>query len=195
MPKAPIRPFSILALTLALALAPALGCVLAGPALAKEEKKVVPCTETTLKFDVPDYKVECEDRSDGSVNVDSMSVGVRIYTLHAFSAKEQAFLDVVDDHILGSSYIFYNRHGFQADIEQRYDARFSDWGNPDEIDGFEVRPVSVRFEGDDSVDCLAFRKEGPRRYSGIGGITVGMTCSYKGPDNARSVLKQFLDQR
>lgn len=173
---------------LGLALAPAL-------ATAADDSKTVDCSDTALKFEAPGYEVTCKDFSRSSVSVDSMAIGVKIVSLHAVSTGEQTFLDVVDDHILGSSHVFYHRRSMESDITARYDARFADWADEEEEDGFEVKRVTVRFKSDDPVDCLAFRKLGARRYEGVGGVTVGLTCSYGGREQAHETLKKFLAER
>jgi len=162
---------------------------------AATEGKTVECSETKLKFEAPGYEVTCKDYTRNSVSVESLSITEKIQSLHAFSKSEQAFLDVIDDHILGSSSVFFHRTSMESDFTRRYDANFTGWAREDEVDGFEINHVNVQFENDDPVECVAFRKLGARRYEGIGGFTLGLSCSYNGSEQSHHVMKQYLDQR
>jgi hypothetical protein len=156
-----------------------------------KDAKTVDCKETTLKFEMPGYEVSCKDLSESSVNVSGMTIDVRKYTLYAVSRTDQTFLNVLDDHLLGTTRVYYFRRGFESDFEERFDAKFSGWADDEEIGGFDVKRVDVTFEGDDPMSCLAFRKLGGRRYSGISGMTLGMVCTHAGRDHAYDVLKHF----
>jgi len=155
-----------------------------------DEGKTVDCSEITLKFDAPGYKVTCKDESDSSVSVGELNAGIAASTLHAFSATEITFLDAVDEHVLGGTRIYITRRTLQSDIEHFYSGSFSDWGAENDLGGFEVEHVTAKFSGD-PVECLAFRKLGGRRREGVSGLTAGIVCSMQGRDHAMEALKHF----
>src|SRR5262249_25646366 len=74
------------------------------------------------------------------------------------------FLAVSDRHILGTSRVYYNRRSLESDIDRYYsDASFTDWALDSGVGGFEVERVSVSFNHEDPMQCLAFRKQGAPR--------------------------------
>jgi hypothetical protein len=180
---------------LALGTTLAVGLGSAAPqARADEESKEIPCTDTPFDFTVSGYTTKCQDYSRGSISLD-VSASVRILTLHAVSDAEATFLDVVDDHILGTSRVYYHRRSMESDIGQYYShADFKDWADEDDIGSYQVKRVSVTFGHDDPLECVAFRRQGATRYSGIGGITVGLACSALGRDHAVAAVKHLAQK-
>jgi len=160
------------------------------PAAAKDDGKDIPCSDTPFTFDAPGFTAKCSDHSQASINLD-VPAAIKIVTMHAFSNTEATFLDVVDDHILGTSRVYYDRRSLESDISRYYKADFKDWAIDASVGGYEVEKVQVSFDREDPMDCLAFRKLGGRRYSGIGGLTVGLTCSQLGRDHAYAALKHL----
>lgn len=163
-------------------------------ARAEDESKEIPCTDTPFDFTVSGYTTKCEDYSQGTISL-NVSASVRILTLHAVSEAEATFLDVVDDHILGTSRVFYHRRSMESDIARYYSkADFKNWTDDEEVGGYEVKRVSVTFGHDDPLDCVAFRRQGGPRYSGISGLTVGLSCSALGREHAVAALKHLAQK-
>jgi hypothetical protein len=186
-----LRTAALLALATTLAVGLATG---GSRARAEEESKEIPCSDTPFDFSVPGYTTKCQDYSQGTISLD-VSASVRILTLHAVSDAEATFLDVVDDHILGTSRVYYHRRSMESDVGRYYShADFKDWADEDDIGGYEVKRVSVTFGHDDPLDCLAFRRQGGTRYSGISGVTVGLACSALGRDHAVAAVKHLAQK-
>jgi len=160
------------------------------PGRADEGGKDISCADTPFTFDAPGYTTKCKDHSAASINLD-VPAAIKIVTMHAFSNTEATFLDVVDDHILGTSRVYYDRRSLESDVSRYYTADFKGWALDTAIGGYEVERVQVSFDREDPLDCLAFRKLGGRRYSGIGGLTVGLACSQLGRDHAYAALKHL----
>src|SRR5262245_10782346 len=85
-------------------------------AAGADEGKAIDCADTGMSFTALDFDVKCEDHSDSSVSVGELAIGVRIHTLHAVSQKDITFLDVIDDRIMGSTRVFYNKTSMENDI-------------------------------------------------------------------------------
>jgi hypothetical protein len=162
----------------------------AAQAHAGDDGKEIPCADSPFKFDAPGFTTKCRDHSGGAINLD-VSGAERLMTLHGFSSAEATFIDVIDDRILGTTRVYFNRGTLQSDVSKFYSADFSDWASDPEIGGYEVMRVSVSFDKDDPMDCVAFRKLGARRYSGVGAITVGLACSALGREHAYDALKHL----
>jgi hypothetical protein len=176
---------------LSLAAAMAVGGLMSAVAFGADDEHKVDCAETGMKFEAPGYEVTCEDHSD-TAGAGEVTVGVKIFVLHAMSEKDVTFLDVIDDHIVGHTGVFYHRTSLQSDIDRYFKGSFSNWADQEEIDGFDVKRFSAVFGNDkEPLDCIAFRREGARRYEGIAGKTVGIACSMQGRDYAVNALKQF----
>jgi len=164
-------------------------------ARAAEDDHKVDCAETNLKFDAPGYEVTCEDHSERSAGVGELTIGVKIFVLHAMSEKDITFLDVIDDRIVGSTRVFYNKTSLESDIDRYFKGRFTGWADEEEIGGFDVKRFSAVFGNDsEPIACLAFRRLGARRFEGIGGKTVGITCSAQGHEYAVGALKHFTNK-
>ncbi|HVO01588.1 MAG TPA: hypothetical protein VMT54_05265 [Candidatus Cybelea sp.] len=153
--------------------------------------KEVACSDTPFKFDVPGFTTKCKDYSEATMNTVTPS-SARIMNLNAFSQSEVTFLDVVDNHILGTSRVFYHKRSFESDMAQYYSgASFSDWAVDSAIGGYEVERVSASFDKQQPMQCVAFRKLGTPRYSGVTGLTIGLACSALGRDHAYAALKHL----
>jgi hypothetical protein len=162
-----------------------------GTAQADEAKKI-DCESTGLKFDSPGFTVTCKDYSRNSVNVGQSLAASNSYSLYAFSESEMTFLDAFKEHVLGS--VYYIRRSMEADLEDNYTGKFSNWAAQDDIGDYEIRNVTVAFSSDDEMECIAFRKLGARRYEGINGLTVGLACSDNGQARALEAVKVFISQ-
>jgi hypothetical protein len=159
---------------------------------AHAEGVEIDCKETDIAFEAPGFTVKCKDYSRSSISLDESLAAANSYSLFAVSEADLTFLDVVSDHVLGSAY--YTRRSIDADLEGYYGDKFSDWAAQDDIGDFEIRNVTAAFEGDDPMDCVAFRKLGGRRYGGINGLTVGIACSDGGRSKALETVKLFISQ-
>jgi len=175
------------------------GVMLAGVILAfgaatgqANEGKKIECKETSLEFDAPGYQVECKDWSQDSVNVSGGTIAVKIFNLHAVSEADTTFLDVMDDHILGSTRVFYHKTSLEGDVGRYYTGSFTDWADEEDVGDFTVKRFVADFkDGSDRLDCLAFRRLGGRRFEGVSGMTVGLACSASGRDHALAALKHL----
>jgi len=179
----------VLSLVIALA---AGGLTYSNGVRAEEDEHKVDCAETGMKFDAPGYEVTCEDHSDNSAGAGELTVGVRLFVLHAMSEKDVTFLDVIDDRIVGSTRVFYNKTSLESDVDRYFKGSFTGWADEEEIGGFDVKRFSAVFGSDKTpLDCLAFRRLGARRFEGIGGKTVGIACSMQGREYALGALKHI----
>ena len=178
---------------LSLAIAVAAGALsYSGDLRAAEDESKVDCAATGMKFDAPGYEVTCEDHSESNASAGELSVGVKLFVLHAISEKDVTFIDVIDDRIVGSTRVFYHKTTLQSDIDRYFKGSFSEWADEDEVGGFDVKRFSAQFSGDKTpIDCIAFRRLGARRFEGIGGKTVGIACSMQGREYAVNALKHF----
>jgi hypothetical protein len=80
----------------------------------------------------------------------------------------------------------------QSDIDRYFKGNFTGWADEEEIGGFDVKRFSAQFGSDKTpIECIAFRRLGPRRFEGIGGKTVGIACSVQGREYAFNALKHF----
>jgi hypothetical protein len=174
-----------------IAAAVALYALTAAAAPADEGKKI-DCSETSFKFDAAGYEVDCKDASQDSIDVSGGTISVKIYNLHAWSQADATFLDVINDHILGSTRIFYRKTSLESDISRYYGADFKGWADEEDVGDFTVKRVTADFkDGSDPMDCLAFRQLGARRFEGVSGMTVGLVCSMSGRDKAMDALKHL----
>jgi len=170
----------------------AAGILLLGIAGARaEDGKTVECSDTPLKFDAPGYDVSCKDLSEASMNAGEQSAALKAFTLHAMSKTEATFLDVVDYHVAGNTRIVYSAGSVQSDVERLFGAKFANWSKDSDIGGFEVARVSATFNNADPLDCIGFQRLGGHRWGGVGGMTVGLSCSVLGRDHAVEALKHF----
>jgi hypothetical protein len=165
----------------------------AGGANAEEGEKV-DCKDTDLNFEAPGFKVDCKDYSRSSVSVGETNAATRAYSLFAMSEADLTFLHVFSNHVLGGTRLYFDKRGLESEIEDHFNAKFSDWADADEIGDYEVKRVNVAFKTGDPMECLAFRKYGARRQEGVSGMTVGFTCSASGRDHAVDVLKRFTGE-
>jgi hypothetical protein len=167
--------------------------VAASPALAAEGREI-DCADTNLKFDAPGFTVDCKDYSQNSISAGEMNAGTRTFTLFAISEQNLTFLHVYSNRVLGGTRLYFTRRGLESEVTDNFTAKFSNWGDEDDIGDYEVKHVTATFEGDEPMECLAFRKENGRRQEGISGKTVGFTCSGEGRDKALSALKHFVGE-
>ncbi|WP_459856737.1 hypothetical protein [Dongia sp. agr-C8] len=169
-------------------------CALA-PAAALAEGKKIDCSDTSFEFDAPGYVVDCKDASQNSVDVSGGTITLKIYSLHAVSQADSTFLDVVSDHILGNSGVFYRKSSLQSNITRYYNGDFNGWADEEDVGNYTVKRVTADFkDGNDPMDCFAFQQMGARRYEGIAGMTVGLVCSMDGRDKAMTALKHLAGE-
>jgi len=164
-------------------------------ASAAAEPKKIDCGETGFEFDAPGFVVDCKDASQDSVGVGDGTIKVKIYNLHAVSQADATFLDVIKDHILGSTRIFYRKTSLESDITRYYNGDFNGWNAEEDVGSFTVKRVTADFkDGSDPMDCYAFRQLGARRFEGVSGMTVGLVCSMLGSDKALFALKHLAGE-
>jgi len=163
----------------------------AGTAQAIEGKEV-DCKSTDMNFSAPGYKVTCKDYSRSSVSVGQSLAGSNSYSLFAVSEADLTFLDAFSDHVLGS--VYYSRRTMEADLEDNYQSKFSNWETQDDIGDYEIRNVTATFKSNEPMECVAFRKLGVRRYEGINGLVLGISCSDSGRAKALETVKLFISQ-
>jgi hypothetical protein len=162
---------------------------------ALAEGKKIDCSDTRFEFNAPGYVTDCKDASQDSIDVSGGTIKLKIQSLHAVSQADSTFLDVVSDHILGNSGIFYRKSSLQSNITRYYNGDFNDWGDEEDVGDYTVKHVTADFkDGNDPMDCLAFQLLGARRYEGIAGMTVGLTCSMDGRDKAMNALKHLAGE-
>lgn len=159
-----------------------------------EEGVAVDCKDTDLKFEAPGFKVDCKDYSRSSISVGEMNAATRAYTLFAMSEAELTFMHVFSNHVLGGTRLYFDKRSLQAEIEDHFSAKFSEWADADEIGDYEVKRVNVAFKSGDPMECVAFRQYGARRQEGVSGMTVGFACSAGGRDKAVEALKRFAGE-
>jgi hypothetical protein len=164
-------------------------------ALAAEAEtgKEVACSETDFSFEAPGFDVTCKDYSRSSVSTGQSVAASNSYSLYAYSEKDSTFLDAFSDYIVGAS-IYYTRRSFEADLEGAYTAKFADWASQDDIGDYEIRNVTVTFDDGEPLECVGFRKLGVRRWEGINGLTIGLSCSDDGRSKAFDTVKLFIAQ-
>ena len=175
-------------------LATALLAVLSAGAARAEEGVKVDCKETNLTFDAPGFDVDCKDFSRSSVSVGEANAATKTYTLFAMSEADLTFLHVFSNRVLGGTGFYFTKRSLEAEIEDNFTAKFSDWGSEDDVGDYEVKHVTAAFKNDDPVECFAFRKLGSRRQVGFAGMTVGFACSAGGRDHALDALKRFAGE-
>jgi hypothetical protein len=163
-------------------------------AVAHAEGVEVDCKETDLEFEAPGFTVNCKDYSRNSVSGEELNAGMQTYTLFALSEADLTFLHVFSNHVIGGTRIYFTRRSLETEIEDSFTAKFSDWGDEDDVGDYEVKHVTAAFDNDDPVECLAFRKMGARRHSGVSGMMVGFACSASGRDHALTALKRFAEE-
>jgi hypothetical protein len=167
-------------------------CALAAVAAQAEQGKEIDCGETGFSFDAAGYEVDCKDASQDSMDVGGGTISVRIYNLHAWSQADATFLDVIKDNILGSTRIFYRKTSLESDITRYYSGNFNGWTEEEDVGNYTVKRVTADFkDGNDPMQCYAFRQLGARRFEGVSGMTVGLVCSMLGPDKAMEALKHL----
>jgi hypothetical protein len=163
-------------------------------AVAAEDGVEIDCQDTNLAFEAPGFTVNCKDYSRNSVSGEELNAGMRTYTLFAVSEADLTFLHVYSNRILGGTRIYFTKRSLESQIEDAFTAKFTDWGDEDDLGDFEVKHVTAAFKNDDPVECLAFRKMGARRHEGVAGMTVGFACSASGRDHAFTALKRFAGE-
>ena len=100
---------------------------------------------------------------------------------------------MIDDRIIGSTRVFYNKTSMQNDIGRYFKGNFTGWTEEEDIGNFDVMHFSATFGSDkEQVECLAFRRLGARRFEGIGGKTVGIACSAENRAHAMDAVKHFI---
>src|SRR4051812_41197128 len=109
-----------------------------GAARAEEEGKKVDCKETDLDFEAPGFKVDCKDYSRSSISVGEMNAATKAYSMFAMSEAELTFLHVFSNHVLGGTRLYFSKRSLQAEIEDHFNAKFSDWSDVDDIGDYEV---------------------------------------------------------
>jgi hypothetical protein len=159
-----------------------------------EEGVAIDCKQTDLNFEAPGFKVDCKDYSRSSVSVGEMNAATKAYTLFAMSEAELTFLHIFSNHVLGGTRLYFDKRSLSAEIEDHFNAKFSDWADADEIGDYEVKRVNVAFKSGDPMECVAFRQYGARRQEGVSGMTVGFACSASGRDKAVDALKRFAGE-
>lgn len=169
----------------------ALSAVSAPAVLA--DGKEVDCSQTSLKFEAPGFDVKCKDYSRASVSTGQSLAASNSYSLYAYSQKDVTFLDAFSDYIVTAN-VYYTRRSMEADIESNYTAKFSDWKAEEDIGDFEIRKVTATFNDGEPMECIGFRKLGTRRWEGINGLTVGLSCSDDGTAKALETVKLFISQ-
>ncbi|WP_395019498.1 hypothetical protein [Dongia sp.] len=157
------------------------------------EGKEVDCSETKLSFKAPGFEVKCKDYSRSSVSTGQSVAASNSYSLYAYSQKDVTFLDAFSDYIVSAS-VYYTRRSMEADLESNYTAKFSDWATQEDVGDYEIRTVTVTFSDGEPLECVGFRKLGARRWEGINGLTVGLSCSDGGRDKAFETVKLFISQ-
>jgi len=174
----------------------AAACMVAGfgAAAAANDGKSIDCSDTGMTFDAPGYKITCRDYSDPMASWSGQSFALKRMTLYALLESDGTFLRAIDDHILGSTRIYYHKGSVETDVGRYFKGDFTQWSDSEEVGDFDVKHFSAKFEGDkEAVDCVAFRRQGGRRFSGIGGLTVGIACSLLGREKADAAMKQFSE--
>jgi hypothetical protein len=151
----------------------------------------IDCKETDLQFEASGFEVKCKDYSQSTIALSELSAASRTYTLFAVSDAELTFLHVFSNYVRGGTRIYMHRRSIEKEVEDNFEARFSDWASAEDVGDYEVKRMTAVFEGDDPLECLAFRKLGARRGEGVSGMTVGFTCSAGGRDQAMAALKNF----
>jgi hypothetical protein len=170
-----------------------LSMALGGVAAQADEGKEVDCSKTDFNFDAPGFETKCKDFSRSAVSTSYSLARSDAYSLYAYSAKDATFLDAFSDHIVSST-VYYTRRSMEADLEASYKAKFADWAKLDDIGDYEIRNVTVTFSDGEPLDCVGFRKLGMRRWEGINGLTVGLSCSDISRDKAFETVKLFISQ-
>ena len=158
-----------------------------------EPGKDVDCGETDFKFEAPGFEVACKDYSRAAVSTTQSLAASNSYSLYAYSEADLTFLDAFSDYIVGST-VYYTRRSMEADLEGAYTAKFADWATLDDIGDYEIRNVTVTFSDGEPLECVGFRKLGMRRWEGINGLTVGLSCSDDGRSKAFDAVKLFISQ-
>jgi len=165
-----------------------------GAAASANDGKPIDCGDAGLKFDAPGFKTTCKDYSDPTASTGGMTFALKRMAIHALSESDGTFVDAIDDHILGTTRVYYNKTSLENDISRYFNGDFTQWTDSDEVGGFDVKHFSAKFRGDqEPLDCAAFRRLGARRYSGISGMTVGIACSLAGRDRTDEALKHFAE--
>jgi hypothetical protein len=175
------------------AVAAAVCFALAAVAAQAEPGKAVECSDTNLKFEAPGFEVTCKDYSRASVSTGQSVAASNAYSLYAYSEADLTFLDAFSNHIVGAS-VYFTRRSMEADLEGSYPAKFSDWAAQDDIGDYEIRNMTVTFSDGEPLECVGFRKLGVRRWEGINGLTVGLSCSDDGRSKAFEAVKLFVSQ-
>ena len=159
-----------------------------------EEGKEIDCKDTGLGFEAPGFKVTCRDYSDPVASSGGQTFALKRMTLHALSESDGTFLDAIDDRILGTTRVFYHKTSVEGDVGRYFTGDFTQWSDSEDVGSFDVKHFSAKFRGDkEPLDCVAFRRLGGRRYSGVGGMTVGIACSLAGPAHADDAMKRFSE--
>ena len=170
----------------------AVACAVSCFGTARAEGTKIECKETDLEFDAPGFTVECKDYSRSSVSVGQSLAGSNSYSLFAVSEADLTFLDAFSDHVLGS--VYYSRRSMEADLEDNYSSKFANWATQDDIGDYEIRNVTATFKSNEPMECVAFRKLGVRRYEGVNGLVLGISCSDSGRAKALETVKLFISQ-
>jgi len=166
---------------------------MSGVAAEADQGKDIDCSKTDFTFKAPGFEISCKDYSRATVSTGQSLAASNSYSLYAYSRADGTFLDAFSDYIVGST-VYYTRRSIVADLEGNYTAKFSDWATLDDIGDYEIRNVTVTFSDGEPLECVAFRKLGARRWDGINGLTVGLSCSDDGRSKAFEAVKLFISQ-
>jgi hypothetical protein len=161
-----------------------------GTPRAEDAPPAIDCAETDLAFAVPGYTVKCSDLSKNALNVGESFAAARAHKLMAESNTEGAFLMVMDIRPLGNIYL--KRRSLSADVEDYFSGgAFRDWKADSTRSGFEVETFTGESNGGEALNCIGFRRQGARRYSGLGRLVIGMACTYGDRERVLDALKQL----
>jgi hypothetical protein len=111
--------------------------------------------------------------------------------MFAMSEADITYIYAYSKAVLGGTRIYINRRSMEAELGDTFSARFSDWGDEDDIGDFKVKHVTVTSNSGEPQDCFGFLKLGGRRYEGVSGLTAGYACSGSGRDKALDAVKRF----
>jgi len=169
--------------------------VLSGGAAGADDGREVDCKKTNLQFEAPGFVVNCKDYSRNSVNVGELNAATQFYGMFAMSEADITFIQAYSKAVLGGTRIYIHRRSLEAELEDTFSSKFSDWGDEADLGDFEVKHVTVTADSGEPADCIAFRKLGARRYQGVSGLTAGYACSAGGRDKALEAVKRFTSDK
>jgi len=169
--------------------------VLSGGAARADDGREVDCTKTNLQFEAPGFTVNCKDYSRNSVSVGELNAATQFYGMFAISEADITFIQAYSKAVLGGTRIYIKRRSLESELEDTFSSKFSDWGDEADIGDFEIKHVTVTANSGEPADCIAFRKQGARRYEGVTGLTAGYACSGSGREKALEAVRQFATDK